>query len=301
MTAINPILRHLGFQPDDRVVVVHADDVGMCHATLPAIDELMSFGLVTSASVMVPCPWFPEAVAWHRRCPQFDLGIHLTLTSEWDRYRWGPISTREKSTGLLDDEGYFHRTVQAARWHGRPESVDTEMRCQVDFAERSGLMPTHIDNHMFVALCDEFIGLYVRLAWERRIPAFLMRAPGDAACEPGWARRRAIDWEDGVQPVFDHWRVVTRRGGADDHDAFVRDVFDGLPAGLTCVLLHPAIDTPELRHITGDWQRRVADFDAFRQPSLREHLRDRGIQLISYRPIREAMRCGLETGWSRRS
>jgi predicted glycoside hydrolase/deacetylase ChbG (UPF0249 family) len=176
MNAINPILGHLGFQPDDRVVVVHADDIGMCHATLPAIDELMSYGLVTSASAMAPCPWFPEAVAWHRRCPQFDLGIHLTLTSEWDRYRWGPISTRAESTGLLDDEGYFHRTVQAARRHGRPEWVDAEMRCQVEFAEQSGLTPTHIDNHMFVALCNEFIGLYVQLARERRIPAFLMRA-----------------------------------------------------------------------------------------------------------------------------
>jgi predicted glycoside hydrolase/deacetylase ChbG (UPF0249 family) len=87
MNAINPILRELGFRPDDRVVVVHADDIRMCHSTLPAIDELMAFGLVTSASAMVPCPSFLEVVAWHQRNPQFDLGIHLTLTSEWERYR----------------------------------------------------------------------------------------------------------------------------------------------------------------------------------------------------------------------
>jgi predicted glycoside hydrolase/deacetylase ChbG (UPF0249 family) len=292
MSEINPILRHLGFQPDDRVVVVHADDIGMCHATLPAIDELMAFGLVTSASAMVPCPWFREVVAWHRRHPELDLGIHLTLTSEWDRYRWGPVSTRAESTGLLDDEGYFHRTVQAVRRLGRPESVDAEMRCQVDLAERSGLTPTHLDSHMFAGLCEEFIGLYLQLAGERRIPAFLVRTPGGTASEPGRARRRAIEPEDGVQPVFDHWKVVTRRGAAEDHEAFVRDVFDRLPAGLSCVLLHPAIDSPEMRHITGDWGGRVADFEAFRRPSLRAHLRDRGIQLISYRPLRDAMRRG---------
>src|SRR4051812_44647597 len=91
--AMTPILRQLGFGPDDRVVVVHADDLGMCQATLPAVDELMAFGLVTSASAMVPCSWFPEVAAWHRRNPEYDLGIHLTLTSEWERYRWGPIST----------------------------------------------------------------------------------------------------------------------------------------------------------------------------------------------------------------
>jgi chitin disaccharide deacetylase len=289
MNAINPILRHFGFQPDDRVVVVHADDIGMCHATLPAIEELMAFGLVTSASAMVPCPWFPEVVAWHRRCPQFDLGIHLTLTSEWDRYRWGPVSTRSESTGLIDDEGYFHRTIPAARRLGRPESVDAELRGQVKLAERSGLVFTHLDTHMLVLICNELIDIYLGVACERRLPAFLMRTPGDSASGPDWALR----WEERGQPVFDHWRVVTRRGSAEDHDAFVRDVFDGLPAGLSCVLLHPAIDTPEIRHITGDWRGRVADFDAFRQPSLRAHLVDRGIQLISYQPLRDAMRRGL--------
>ena len=115
MDTFNPVLRDLGFHRGDRVVVVHADDIGMCHSTLPAIDELMAFGLVTSASAMVPCPWFLDVVAWHQRNPQFDIGIHLTLTSEWDRYRWGPISTRAETSGLLDERGYFHGTTSAVR------------------------------------------------------------------------------------------------------------------------------------------------------------------------------------------
>ena len=123
MSPINPYLQQLGFQADDRVVVVHADDIGMCHATLPAIDELMAFGLVTSASAMVPCPWFLEAASWHRRNPQFDLGIHLTLTSEWQHYRWGPLSCRDEESGLVDDQGYFHgtpRTSPASEVRGCP-------------------------------------------------------------------------------------------------------------------------------------------------------------------------------------
>lgn len=127
MNAAASILRELGFGPEDRVVIVHADDIGMCHSTLPAIDELMAFGLVTSASAMVPCPWFVGVVAWHRLNPRFDLGIHLTLTSEWEQYRWGPVSTRAEAGGLLDDHGFFHRTTAAVRRLARREDAGIEM------------------------------------------------------------------------------------------------------------------------------------------------------------------------------
>jgi predicted glycoside hydrolase/deacetylase ChbG (UPF0249 family) len=287
--SMNPVLRALGFSPIDRVVVVHADDIGMCQATLPAIDELMAFGLVTSASAMVPCPWFLEVVAWHQRRSQFDLGIHLTLTSEWDRYRWGPISTRAVATGLLDDQGYFHRTARAVRRHAQREAAGAEMCGQIELAERSGLRPSHIDTHMFVALCDEFIEEYLQIGCKWGIPAFMTRALGNSATEQKWARRWAAEWESRCQPVFDCRTGVTRNVSVEDHDAFVRHVFDQLPAGLSCVLLHPAIDTPEIRSITGDWQSRVADFEALRQPALRDHLRHVGIQLISYQPLRDAM------------
>jgi predicted glycoside hydrolase/deacetylase ChbG (UPF0249 family) len=239
---------------------------------------------------MVPCPWFLEVVAWHRRNPQFDLGIHLTLTSEWERYGWGPVSTRAEASGLLDDRGYFHGTTSAVRRLAQREAAGLEMRSQVGLAERLGLAPTHVDNHMFVAMCDAFVDDYLQIGCERRIPAFMIRANPYMPGEREWFRRRAVEWESRGQPVFDSWDVVTRRGEVEAHDAFVRRVFDRLPAGLSCVLLHPAIDTPELRQITGDWPGRVADFEAFRRPSLREHIRRLGIQLISYRPLRDAMR-----------
>jgi predicted glycoside hydrolase/deacetylase ChbG (UPF0249 family) len=162
MSPINPYLQQLGFQADDRVVVVHADDIGMCHATLPAIDELMAFGLVTSASAMVPCPWFLEAASWHRRNPQFDLGIHLTLTSEWQHYRWGPLSCRDEGSGLLDDQGYFHATTADVRRQARSEAVLIEMRHQIDRGVGSGINPSHVDNHMMVAMCDEFLEIYLQ-------------------------------------------------------------------------------------------------------------------------------------------
>src|SRR5262249_53421556 len=122
------------------------------------------------------------------------------------------------------------------------------------------------------------------------ISPFMTRDHGNSPEEREWFRRRASEWEDRCQPVFDHCRVVTRRGNTEDHLDFVTDVFDRLPAGLSCVLLHPAIDTSEVRSVTGDWRGRVADFEVFRQSSLRQHIHDIGITIISYKSINDAMR-----------
>jgi hypothetical protein len=149
---------------------------------------------------------------------------------------------------------------------------------------------------MLVALCAEFLEIYRQAGRERAIPSFMARDPGNAPEAPAWFRRRGAEWEERGQPVFDHCRVVTRRGDIFDHFDFVADVFDRLPAGLSCVLLHPAIDTLEIRSITSDWRGRVADFEVFRQPALRDHIRHLGIELISYRPICDAMRRRPEAG-----
>ena len=153
----------------------------------------------------------------------------------------------------------------------------------------SGIDPSHVDNHMLVAMCDEFFEIYLQAGRERGIPSFLARDLNSPEVKR-WVERRGAEWEDLSQPVFDYCRVTTRRGDALDQLDFVADLFDRLPAGLSCVLLHPAIDTPEIRSVTGDWRGRVADFEVFRQPSLRDHIRDLGINLISYRPICDAMR-----------
>ena len=202
MSPINPYLEYLGFRADDRVVVVHADDIGMCHATLPAIDELMAFGLVTSASAMVPCPWFLEAASWHRRNPRFDLGIHLTLTSEWPHYRWGPLSCHDEGSGLLDDQGHFHSTTAEARRRARSEAVLAEMRRQIDLGIRSGIDPSHIDNHMLVALSEEYLEIYLQAGRERGLPPFMRRAISGTPPRRGTGSDvGAAEWEDRGQPA----------------------------------------------------------------------------------------------------
>src|SRR5580765_7001185 len=108
LPAVNPTLKRLGFASQDRVVLIHADDIGMSQSTIGALADVMEFGLVSSASVMVPCPWFPTAAAWSREHPDADIGVHLVLTSEWEHYRWRPVSTLDRASGLIDEEGFLH-------------------------------------------------------------------------------------------------------------------------------------------------------------------------------------------------
>ena len=129
---INPFLKKMGFADDDRVVIFHADDIGMCRSANVAYQELIEAGPLSSGSVMVPCPWFPAAADYCRRHPQADMGVHLTLTCEWDGYRWGPLSTGDPASGLLDDEGYFDRSTAEAQDHAQPEAVTLEIKAQVE-------------------------------------------------------------------------------------------------------------------------------------------------------------------------
>src|SRR5918911_5650880 len=107
--ASNPFLKKLGFSDNDRLVIIHTDDIGMCHASVQAFKDLWQFDTITSGATMVPCPWFPAVAQMCRENPEIDMGVHATLNAEWESYRWGPVSTRDPESGLLDANGYFHQ------------------------------------------------------------------------------------------------------------------------------------------------------------------------------------------------
>jgi len=285
----NPFLKTLGFSATARLVVINADDIGMCQATLPAFSNLAEAGLVSSGSVMVPCPWFPEVADFCRCHPSVDIGVHLTLTSEWDGYRWGPISTRDPASGVIDAEGYFYRNQ--SMWADiDPQAIEAEMRAQVRRAREAGLDLTHINCHMFATLDARLVGRYVKLALDERLPALMVR-------QPQWVEilsERAISmWEAQGLPVFDHMREMYLNRPAEGRLQQAREVFDDLPPGLTYFMLHPAQNTAELRAITDDWPQRVADYETFLSAELRDHVRKAGVQVIGWRALRDAMRAGL--------
>ncbi|HEV2961259.1 MAG TPA: polysaccharide deacetylase family protein [Candidatus Angelobacter sp.] len=282
---VNPALRRLGFGAKDRVVIIHADDIGMCEATVPAVVELLDFGLVSSCSVMVPCPWFPLAAEWSRLHPETDVGVHITLTSEWANYRWRPVSTLNPTSGLLDETGFMPRTTKQIQRQGKPEAIFKEACAQVAIAQRFGIRPSHLDSHMF-ALKGAFLSIYLQLILNLRLPALLDRKALKSREQRG---TDTLEVEEQGIPVFDHVGSPPAGGPPEDRIAILKSLFSALPFGLSCVLLHPAHDTPELRAITPDWRYRVADWKAFRSNNLKKHLRSIGVQVITYKTLSGSM------------
>jgi predicted glycoside hydrolase/deacetylase ChbG (UPF0249 family) len=301
--SINPVLRTLGFGAKDRVVVLHADDIGVCAATVSGLDELMSFGLVSAYSLMVPCPAFPQAAAYCRAHPGIDAGVHLTLTCERDTHRWRPISAAGADSGLLDDEGFLHRKAQSVTERCAASAADAEMRAQLEGALRAGIDVTHLDSHMFASWHPKFLSDYIRLGSARRLPALLLRMDdpdcgmnaeacgldAGAVAQAGRIVRRFAEREDRRAVVFDKLVGMGLRNSAE-RLAHAKQVLDSLPCGLTHFLIHPAQDTPELRALTPDWRARVADFEVFTSRELRAHVKHAGVQVIGYRALRAALR-----------
>lgn len=296
MASDNPILKTLGFSATDKVVVVHADDVGMCQATLPAVSDLFDAGLVSSGAAMVPCPWFSAAAKLIADRGGLDIGVHTTLTSEWESYRWGPISTRDSESGLLAEDRCFPRTTEEVWARARPEAVERELRAQIERASGAGLDITHIDTHMG-AVIPRFVDIYVDLAIEYRVPAMFLDP--DTSGFTGRAEVpepiRSVLTEqlrkirDHDMPVFDRITSLSL-DEPDDRIEQAKRRFDELPAGLSLFILHPAQDTPELRAIAPDWPSRVADYQAFSSDELIRHVRESGVRVIGYRELRDAIR-----------
>ena len=295
----NPYLPKLGFSPTDRVAIVHTDDIGMCQATLPAISDLLDFGLVTSAAVMVPCPWFQGAAQYARAHPGVDFGVHLTLNSEWDTYRWGPVSTRDPASGLMDDEGYFFSLAAPTQERADVAAVRRELDAQLAMAKAAGITPTHADTHMFGLGHPRFFATYVQAVLDAgTIPlAFLPDTPawrllfgeadiGDGAISE--IAKVAHELADRGLPLVDdiQWMNLQTH---DDRLEEAKTKFAALQPGITHFLLHPSIDTPELRAIAPDWRCRVADYETFMSQALKDYVKEIGVQLIGYRALLEAM------------
>jgi predicted glycoside hydrolase/deacetylase ChbG (UPF0249 family) len=293
---MNPALKKLGFGEQDRVVIIHTDDIGMCQSTITAYEHLLDFGLVSSASTMVPCPWFPAVVRFCRTHDGVDMGVHLTLNSEWETYRWGPISTRDRASGLLDEQGYFFSHPRETVQQARPADVATELRAQLERALAAGIDVTHIDSHMLAATMPPFLQSYIDLALAYRLPLALLRASSAFLIQFGLDADQqehymhvAGELEERGIPLFDAVMLLPL-DGTTDHIARTKALVDALQPGLTYLVLHPAVDTPELRACAPDWPSRVANYEALSSREVRDYIRQVGVQVIGYRPLRDLVR-----------
>jgi predicted glycoside hydrolase/deacetylase ChbG (UPF0249 family) len=292
----NSLLKQLGFQPDQRVAIFHADDVGMCHGANVAFAELARDGIITCGAVMVPCPWFSEVVAMVADNPDVDLGVHLTLTSEWRHYRWAPISTTRRSSGLIDADGYFWHRLPMLAAHLVPEAAEAEMRAQIERALSAGIDITHLDSHMGVTLLPQLIDIYIRLGREYRIPVLLPKHLSEYTSvlefdnislnevTEGLARLEADGW-----PLVDHFRM-TPGVPARESDRAYRELIAGLPPGLTLVAVHPNISGDIEAIIPPRAHFRTEEYRLLRDTKFKEFIAGQNIQSLGFRPIRELLR-----------
>jgi len=299
----NPVLKQLGLPNDARVVIFHADDIGMSQASLAAYHDLLDFGLLSAASVMVPCPWFPATAAFCRQYQEqlnIDIGVHLTLTSEMDGSRWGPISTRSPHSGLMDEDGYFYATTEEMQANSTADDTLREVEAQIKRALAAGMDITHIDSHMGSIFHPKFLAGYVAIAEKYQLPALILRQDEEhfrqmAASEDALAAMTEIyiqqmrTLEEQGYPLLDSFYVMPLETSANRLE-HAQKVLDQLPAGITYFIFHPSRDTPELRAITPDWPARVADHALFTNEAWRDYVNKSGVNVIGYRVLRELLR-----------
>ncbi len=291
---MNPFLARLGFTETDRVLITHIDDMGFCHAANQASLACLTSGAASCASVIVNAPWFREAVQICVEHPEFDVGVHLTLTAEYPTFRWSALSSRDPATGLLDKEGYLWHSREDAIRHVTAEAAKTEMRAQIDSALEAGIDVTHIDTHMGSVVHPKFLASYLSLADEYGVPAFLPRvtrerlkalAMGDMA-EEFVAILEKVD--AARVPVLDEI-IVDTLVDLNDKETFYQEKIQSIKPGLTHLLFHPAINGDELQAIADTYGSRHADYLVWRQSKTRQFIVDAGIKLIGYRELRQQL------------
>lgn len=277
-----------------RVLIAHLDDVGMCHGVNRACLDLLGRGLVTCGSAMVPCPWFPEIAEAAAARGDLDLGVHLTLTSEWRGYRWRPLIGTSRRTGLVDGDGYMWRSVPELRARMDILAVEEELRAQIEAARESGMDPSHLDTHMGAALVPELVEIYVRLGSEYGLPVLLPRAIGDylermrlGGTRPEHYTAAFALLEDAGALFVDHVQVAP--SSEADPAVELRALVAGLKPGTTFLALH--CSTPgDIEAIAPDRApARIAAWRALADPALRELAAESGIQLQGFRELHERL------------
>lgn len=277
-----------------RYVILHADDFGMCHATNTAILHLLKQRAISSTTLMVNCPWSLEAANSAADNPMLDVGVHLTLTSEWDSYKWGPVGRNSKVGTLVDGLGHFPQNM-AHMANADPTEVREELLAQVQMAIRMGVDPTHLDNHMG-SLQSHHFDLFFELALQFDLPIrFSKRSSANAAIETREkiasiaqrAKEQGVLHPDHVQMLPFFYEKPT---SYDDVKRAAIDMIRCLPHGVTELLFHPSLDTDELKAITATWTYRRFEYDLFLDPDIQETIWLEGIRVIGWRELRDLQR-----------
>jgi predicted glycoside hydrolase/deacetylase ChbG (UPF0249 family) len=284
------LAEQLGYPPDAKLLIIHADDLGVTHSVNAASIKALESGAVNSASIMVPCPWFAEIADYAKSHPDLDFGLHLTLTSERVYYRWGPVAPADKVPSLVDKNGYFHHDW-TPETRIDPREALIELRAQIDRAYAMGVKPTHLDSHQYRldSTNQELFEVALRLAHQYKLPFFVTR---DWFADFPYLEKSlgpddvVIDHTITIEPdVF-----VAANTAPEKWADFYNNAMRNMQTGVTELVIHVAYDNDEMRAATRErdtwgaaWRQR--DFDYFTSPAFRQLLQAQHIKLVTWRQI----------------
>ena len=283
------IQERLGYTPNARLLIIHADDLGMAHSVNRATFEALEHGWITSSSILVPCPWLPEVARWAKAHPDADLGIHLAVNSEWTGFRWAPLSGRGAVPSLVDAQGYMALEENEVVANARPDEVERELRAQIDFARASGINPTHLDSHMATLFHTvPLFDVYRKMSAAYNLPQLIERLGARGGQPSPWATPSAQ-----ADALVD--RVISIDPGPtpDQWLAAYEKLLSGLPPGVYELIVHLAYDDDEMRGATWDhpnWGAawRQSDLDLVKSAAFQEFLKQQQFKLTTWRELGKA-------------
>ena len=289
-----------------KYLIVNADDYGMCNAANEAVNELFLGGWLKSATIMMPCPAAADAVEFSKAHPEYAIGVHTTLTSEWGKYRWKPLTDGKT---LIDEEGFMWHESDQVEKNASYEDIEKEVRAQIDLAHSMGMKPSHIDNHMgslygIETGRFELLNLTLDIAGEEGLP---FRFPGTFVPEMFSNDTLAVKIDlDMISMFYDKILAYAKSKGVampdylipgewngpqnDSYENFkeyIYELYRSFPNGVTETYIHPALESDELKAISGAWHRRVWEHKLFSDPQTLQHIKACGIKLINYRDLAE--------------
>ncbi len=274
----------LGLAPDAKLLIIHADDLALAHSVDAASFSALESKSISCGSIMVPCPWLAEVGTYCKSHPEVDLGIHLTLTSEWKDYRWPPLSAAKDVPGLVDPAGYLWAAVLPVVKNAKPAEIEQEIRAQIERAMKAGVRPTHIDSHMGTLFNPAFFPAYVKVAREYGLPFFAVRMPG----APAEMQSLLKDGDIVPDAVLMANERVSPEKWLDFYSGLVKD----LKPGLSEIIVHLARDDAEMQAIAADhpafgsaWRQR--DFDVMTSPAFKQVLKDNNVVVIGWKEIQK--------------
>jgi predicted glycoside hydrolase/deacetylase ChbG (UPF0249 family) len=278
------IAERLGHPADSKLLILHADDLAVAHSVDAASFDALDKGDVSSASVMVPTPWITEVAAYARAHPNADLGLHLTLTSEWDTYRWGSVEPADKVPSLLDSAGTFPREEKMVAATAKPLEVEREIRAQIERALALGIRPTHLDSHMGAHFSrPDLMATYVKVARDYHLPFLALRGDRRAPPQPPMSEKDVL-----VDAV-----IIAGPGVPRDQwkDFYLKAIAD-LKPGLTEMIVHLGRDDSELQAVTVNhepygsaWRQR--DYDVVTSPEFKKALQDNHVILVTWKELQQ--------------